>query len=221
MLVNARDGDPKCRRDLEFLNVSIRARIEDFDNFYDHHFEDYRIPFFEKQKFRLRRLLAESLITDPHFDETRELEIVSDDLLEANRRGADMGGSVGGVGSTIGGSAMRGSPSKNTLMGGKPNAASTSKSPLRSTHDNREKKKNMIAESVDRLSSPPSRKGPVEKEEDLIFSIKMSKEEYNNYRQAREKAKTEVPPARPSDRSTSAMKKTTSTLRTVTPTKRR
>lgn len=70
LLLSARDGDPKANRDLEFLNVSIRARIEDFDNFYDHHFQDFRMPFFEKQKFRLRRLLAESLITDPNFDET-------------------------------------------------------------------------------------------------------------------------------------------------------
>ena len=49
--------------------MSIRARIEDFDNFYDNHFQDFRMPFFEKQKFRLRKLLAESLITDPNFDE--------------------------------------------------------------------------------------------------------------------------------------------------------
>jgi hypothetical protein len=208
---------------LEFLNVSIRARIEDFDNFYDHHFEDYRIPFFEKQKFRLRRLLAESLITDPYFDETRELEIISDDLLEANRRGADFGGSMGATGSVVGTSTMKGSPSKNTLMAGRQNMATTSKSPLRSTHDNREKKKSMIAESVERLSSPPARKGPVEKEEDLIFSIKMSKEEYNNYKQTRDKvAKTEVSGVRGAERSTSALKKsTTSTNRGVTPTYRR
>ena len=69
LLLNARDGDPKAARDLEFLNVSIRARIEDLDNFYDENYSDFRMPFFEKQKFRLRRLLAESLITDPNFDE--------------------------------------------------------------------------------------------------------------------------------------------------------
>ena len=220
--MNARDGDPKCKRDLEFLNVSIRARIEDFDNFYDHHFEDYRIPFFEKQKFRLRRLLAESLITDPYFDETRELEIVSDDLLEANRRGGDFAGSIGATGSAFGASTLKGSPSKNTLMAGRQSSEATSKSPLRSTHDNRAKKQNMIAESVDRLSSPPARKAPVEKEEDLIFSIKMSKDEYNNYKQARERAKVEAPPMKTTERSTSALKKsTTSTVRGVTPTKRR
>ena len=70
MLLNARDGDSKAMTDLEFLNVSIRARIEDLDNFYDENSHDFRLPFFEKQKFRLRRLLAESLIVDPNFDET-------------------------------------------------------------------------------------------------------------------------------------------------------
>ena len=70
LLANAQDGDAKAARDLEFLNVSIRARIEDLDNFYDENSHDFRLPFFEKQKFRLRRLLAESLFTDPNFDET-------------------------------------------------------------------------------------------------------------------------------------------------------
>jgi len=46
------------------LNVSIRARIEDFDNYYAIHFQDFRTPFFEKQKFRLRRLLAESMAAE-------------------------------------------------------------------------------------------------------------------------------------------------------------
>ena len=69
LLLSARDGEPRAARDLEFLNVSIRARIEDLDNFYDEHYHDFRMPFFEKQKFRLRRLLAESLIMDPNFDD--------------------------------------------------------------------------------------------------------------------------------------------------------
>ena len=69
LLISAQDGDAKAARDLEFLNVSIRARIEDLDNFYDEHSHDFRLPFFEKQKFRLRRLLAESLFTDPNFNE--------------------------------------------------------------------------------------------------------------------------------------------------------
>lgn len=59
-------------KNLELLKISIRARIEDYDNFFKHNFTDYRIPFFEKQKFRLRKLLFEA--ANNNF-EPRELEI--------------------------------------------------------------------------------------------------------------------------------------------------
>lgn len=39
------------------LKISIKARIEDFDTFYKNNFHDFRIFFFEKLKFRLRKLL--------------------------------------------------------------------------------------------------------------------------------------------------------------------
>lgn len=57
------------RKELEFLNVTIRARIEDFDNYYASHFQDYRLPYFEKQKYRLRRLIADSMKLDPNITE--------------------------------------------------------------------------------------------------------------------------------------------------------
>lgn len=47
-------------KNLEMLKISIKARVEDFDNFFKKHFTDDRIPFFEKQKFRLRKLLHEA-----------------------------------------------------------------------------------------------------------------------------------------------------------------
>lgn len=45
---------------LELLKLSIQARIDDYDEFYKLHFMDPRISFFEKQKFRLRKLLHDS-----------------------------------------------------------------------------------------------------------------------------------------------------------------
>ena len=45
---------------MELLKISIKARIEDFDRFYNYNFQDFRISFFEKQKFRLRKLLHEA-----------------------------------------------------------------------------------------------------------------------------------------------------------------
>ena len=41
------------------LRLSIKARIEDFDAFFRRNFVDYRAPIFEKQKFRLRKLISE------------------------------------------------------------------------------------------------------------------------------------------------------------------
>ena len=39
------------------LRLSIQARIDDYDEFYKLHFMDPRVSFFEKQKYRLRKLL--------------------------------------------------------------------------------------------------------------------------------------------------------------------
>ena len=74
---------------MELLKISIKARIEDFDRFYDKNFQDFRISFFEKQKFRLRKLLHEASVSSvsqkeeiPE-NESNELEIkfqIEDDV---------------------------------------------------------------------------------------------------------------------------------------------
>ena len=56
----AEHGDLQSRKSLELLRISIKARIEDFDSFFKRNFTDYRIPLFEKQKYRLRKLIHES-----------------------------------------------------------------------------------------------------------------------------------------------------------------
>ena len=53
-------GNEDALRKLELLKISIKARIEDYDASYKKHFQDNRVAFFEKQKFRLRKLLHES-----------------------------------------------------------------------------------------------------------------------------------------------------------------
>lgn len=39
------------------MQQQIEARIEEFEDFYKKNFDDYRMPFFEKQKLRLSKLL--------------------------------------------------------------------------------------------------------------------------------------------------------------------
>ena len=74
---------------MELLKISIKARIEDFDRFYDKNFQDFRISFFEKQKFRLRKLLHEASVSSAKEkeeipqNESNELEIkfqIEDDV---------------------------------------------------------------------------------------------------------------------------------------------
>ena len=61
MLSNkAVNGDKDAIKSLELLRISIKARIEDYDNFFKQNFSDYRISYFEKQKFRLRKVLHEA-----------------------------------------------------------------------------------------------------------------------------------------------------------------
>ena len=94
---------------------------------------------------------------------------------------------------------------------------STSKSPLGTVSSNIDKKKQVITESVERLSSAKKLPAGQQKEDDLIFSIKMSKDEYNQYQKVREDVKKERP-------STSTKKKATLTTtkgRNITPNKRR
>ena len=177
MLLATRSGLSEAKRNLEFLNVSIRARIEDFDNFYNTHFQDFRMPFFEKQKYRLRRyqicpyfrLLVEALTVDPDFEEGEELQILTDQELEAARHGT-MQQTYNYFGNSKKSKkpALFDSPSKG-LRGSKRLGVS------------REKKKEIINESVRRLASPmKNTKTATEfyNDDDLVFSIKMSKEEY-------------------------------------------
>ena len=125
-------------------------------------------------------------------------------MLEATRKIANGADTVSGATTSYGRSGSK----SNTLMTRQPQA--TSKSPLRATNEAKEKKKSAIAESSERLSSPPRKANPVsDKDEDLIFSIKMSKEEYTQYKKMREQVKTET------------AKPTKSTARNITPVKKR
>ena len=69
---------PNALKALELLKISIKARIEDFDRFYDKNFQDFRISFFEKQKFRLRKLLHEA--SNAQNDEKDEEETEAGEL---------------------------------------------------------------------------------------------------------------------------------------------
>lgn len=190
LLNSSKDGNKQAGIELEFLNVSIRARIEDFDNYYSEHFQDFRTPFFEKQKFRLRRLLAESMASEGNPYQGDELEIVTDEQLQQAKKDTIMnepkyanyrerkelhqvsrirtGERVDGLGS--------------------------------SGANDKDVKRGRIEDSIKRLGSPPRRyqigeaeiRKRMAQEEDLIYSIKMTADEYEQYQNARNNYKLGV-----------------------------
>ena len=85
-------------------------------------------------------------------------------------------------------SGYKGASKNNTLMG----RTGQTSSPLKSTNENLDKKKAIINESVERLSNPQKTAvaPATSKDDDLIFSIKMSKDEYSQYQKMRTEVKT-------------------------------
>lgn len=171
---------------MEFLNVSIRARIEDFDNYYVLHFQDFRTPFFEKQKYRLRRLLAESVAVDGYEIDGDELEIITDEQLEQVKK------------ETIISEVTYSQYTERKMLA----SMGCGNSRARYGQDNGSgydggNKKQRIQESVNRLTSPPRRYQIAEAKirdknshnEELVFSIQMNKNEYELYRKEREQFK--------------------------------
>jgi hypothetical protein len=82
------------------------------------------------------------------------------------------------------------SPKKTFLLTNNP---VMTKSPMKGDKKSREKKRKVIEESVRRLASPPKKDRTNEghyDDQDLIFSIKMTKDEYLQYQKTRDFYKT-------------------------------
>lgn len=91
---------------------------------------------------------------------------------------------------TMGGTSFGKSPKKTFLLTKNP---VMTKSPMKGDRRSREKKRRIIEESVRRLASPPKKGRGNEnyyEDEDLIFSIKMTKDEYLQYQKTRDFYKT-------------------------------
>lgn len=199
LLTAAWEGDPKAKKDLEFMMVSIRARIEDYDNFYREHFQDYRLPYFEKQKFRLRRLIADGMRLDPTLQEGQEFDIVKNEPgvgKATNQRKKSRPEEMTGP------SSSHPRPLEAYPRDPSPKPLSKTIQIITSNKDPQEKtapgikskerarhNKTLIQGSINRLFSPKKApvkaKDPLQPGGELIFSIKMTKEEVNNLKEYR------------------------------------
>lgn len=69
------------------LKISVKARIEDFDAFFKRNFTDYRIALFEKQKFRLRKLVND-VQSDDRVPGELDIRFAIDDSANAAKHNA-------------------------------------------------------------------------------------------------------------------------------------
>ena len=177
-------GDSAAKKELELLNVRIRARIEDFDNFYAEHFQDYRLPYFEKQKYRLRRLIADSMRLDPNIEEGVEFPVITPTQADELRpRGRSRTKSFKSTTSDIGKEQIR-------------KVKNITQHEHKDDGDNEgfvKKSKNaLIQGSISRLFPSKAKKTEpkIATHKDLVFTIKMSPEEFNNFNQTKELYRT-------------------------------
>ena len=155
--------------------VQIKARIEEFDQFYDENYSDYRIAYFEKQKLRLRKVLTSYL----DIEELQEQERFSQRQVKRQSR-------------------KKASPPrrKQSKQGQSFLVFSTSyfpEAPSRQQDSRRTKPKPARRQSPGRQGSGRKpKKKKVKKggdDDEIVFSIKMSKEEYKQYIAAKAKMK--------------------------------
>ena len=67
---------------MELLKISIKARIDDFDQFYTQNYFDHRIFYFEKLKFKLQKLLyqKENITKEDISFQNTEIEELENEL---------------------------------------------------------------------------------------------------------------------------------------------
>ncbi|CAD8060753.1 unnamed protein product [Paramecium primaurelia] len=161
----------------------IRGRMDDFDKFYDRNYADYRIGYFEKMKLRLRKLIS------PHIDVNR---LIYEETQNYNQQSSPIKNTTP---PPINDNQLNvqkvtefvSIPSKRVQS--PPNKMNTS-SNYNST--NKQKQATPIAQNNKKTSKQPQQMKSSQvksktQQDELVFTIKMSKEEYLQYIQAKQK----------------------------------
>ncbi|CAD8159900.1 unnamed protein product [Paramecium pentaurelia] len=178
-----RKGNKQAYQDLIVLQARIRGRMDDFDKFYDRNYADYRIGYFEKMKLRLRKLIS------PHIDVNR---LIYEETQNYNQQSSPIKNTtpppvndnqlnVQKVTDFVSISSKR-VQSPSNKMNTSSNYNST----------NKQKQATPIAQNNKKTSKQPQQvkssqiKSKTQQDE-LVFTIKMSKEEYLQYIQAKQK----------------------------------
>lgn len=169
----------------DLIKLSIRARIEDFDAFFNTYFYDDRVSFFEKQKYRLRKLLFES---------------ESHEANEAQDLGQELRINI------ISESPMSEGPEpkvfrKDFIAEAKINSSKpieSSKEVNKNGKDrgNTAKKKKVFEEAPKsaRLAPASSKKEPPQVEQKTIYSVAMNQQDYDQFIEFKKQQEPEVKP---------------------------
>ncbi|CAK69015.1 unnamed protein product (macronuclear) [Paramecium tetraurelia] len=178
-----RKGNKQAYQDLIVLQARIRGRMDDFDKFYDRNYADYRIGYFEKMKLRLRKLIS------PHIDVNR---LIYEETQNYNQQSSpiknttpppvkDNQQNVQKVTEFVQAQPKRPQSPPNKMI---------NSSNYNST--NKQKQATPIAQNNKKASKQPqqvktSQAKAKTQQDELVFTIKMSKEEYLQYIQAKQK----------------------------------
>ncbi|CAD8064901.1 unnamed protein product [Paramecium sonneborni] len=178
-----RKGNKQAYQDLIVLQARIRGRMDDFDKFYDRNYADYRIGYFEKMKLRLRKLIS------PHIDVNR---LIYEETQNYNQQSSpiknttpppikDNQQNVQKVTEFVQVQPKRPQSPPNKLI---------ASSNYNST--NKQKQATPISQNNKKASKQPqqgksSQVKTKTQQDELVFTIKMSKEEYLQYIQAKQK----------------------------------
>jgi len=182
-----RRGDKEVIQDILLLQASIRARIDEFDRFYEQNFSDPRIAYFERTKMKLRKILytpveapeqeqatqafhhhpqeIEQYEEDPHYEESKEEHHYTSPSTHYQARDQY-------------------EPRNQTRTGlSKPERGVPAKSPAQKSKSPNPGSRNVGGAKGVGQKTVGSTKKQSAQENDVTFTIKMTKKEYEQYLQ--------------------------------------
>ncbi|CAD8145571.1 unnamed protein product [Paramecium pentaurelia] len=178
-----RKGNKQAYQDLIVLQARIRGRMDDFDKFYDRNYADYRIGYFEKMKLRLRKLIS------PHIDVNR---LIYEETQNYNQQSSpiknttpppvkDNQSNVQKVTEFVQVQQKRPqSPPNKMTNSSNYNSTNKQKQATPIAQNNKKAQKQTQQVKTSQVKSKTQ-------QDELVFTIKMSKEEYLQYIQAKQK----------------------------------
>jgi len=184
-----RKGDKQVIQDILLLQASIRSRIDEFDKFYEVHFADPRIAYFERTKMKLRKLLYIPVET-PEQEQSPETDFKEVDPKAKEYEYEENKDNYAPQVDLVSREQPRpkASPYRQERTSKSPvitkSPAGKSKSPAPVGRDTMSKARAPVATNARRQEEPKKKTANAPAQEDeMVFTIRMTKKEYSQYMQ--------------------------------------